>query len=68
MPLAPNPSQVPVASPCIGLCTLDTASVCQGCGRHIDEIMQWPTADDATRLQIRLRAERRRLSGQGEGS
>jgi len=27
-----------VASPCVGVCRLDTQQVCIGCGRHIVEI------------------------------
>ncbi|WP_425517668.1 DUF1289 domain-containing protein [Stenotrophomonas geniculata] len=30
-----------VASPCIGVCTLDPDRQCTGCGRHIDEIARW---------------------------
>ena len=27
-------------SPCIGVCTLNEDSICIGCNRHIDEIME----------------------------
>jgi predicted Fe-S protein YdhL (DUF1289 family) len=28
-------------SPCTNVCTLDSAGCCQGCYRHIDEIVRW---------------------------
>lgn len=39
-------------SPCIGLCQTDAERVCLGCGRHIDEIVEWPFADDRRREEI----------------
>ncbi len=32
-----------VESPCKGICNLDfaTHTVCQGCGRHVDDIRNW---------------------------
>ncbi|WP_338661460.1 DUF1289 domain-containing protein [Pararoseomonas sp. SCSIO 73927] len=49
-----------VPSPCTGLCRLDAAEVCLGCGRAIGEIVAWPGADAAARRAIRARAEARR--------
>lgn len=40
-----------VASPYQSRCRIDALGVCQGCGRTINEIMDWYDADDATRLQ-----------------
>lgn len=37
-----------VASPCIGVCQLDSSGrYCTGCMRTLDEIAGWPQADDA---------------------
>jgi predicted Fe-S protein YdhL (DUF1289 family) len=49
-------------SPCIGVCALDEAQVCQGCGRTIEEIAAWPRATRAEREAIRRRAEQRRVA------
>ncbi|WP_221792304.1 DUF1289 domain-containing protein [Aquisediminimonas sediminicola] len=48
------PQNEPVTpSPCNGVCTIDRASNwCVGCGRNLDEISQWPTADEAKRRDI----------------
>ena len=47
-------------SPCVGICTLNRAGVCVGCGRTLDEIAAWPSAGDARREQIvKLARERR---------
>jgi len=34
-------SSLDVASPCIGICTLDENKLCRGCGRTDDEIASW---------------------------
>jgi uncharacterized protein len=45
------PSLVP--SPCVGVCRIDSASrSCQGCGRTLSEIAEWPDATDARRQAI----------------
>jgi uncharacterized protein len=64
MPSSLPASAEPVASPCVGHCTLDSESVCLGCGRHINEIMAWPAVSDAVRQDIRQRAEARRRARQ----
>ena len=52
-----------VVSPCIGVCTLDPVSkLCTGCLRTGDEIMAWPSADDARRLAILARLKERRIA------
>lgn len=49
------------ASPCINVCTLDTANkLCQGCFRTLDEITVWSAASNAERLGILAAAARRR--------
>jgi predicted Fe-S protein YdhL (DUF1289 family) len=50
------------ASPCTGLCRLDSLGVCEGCGRTGEEIGAWPTADRALREAIRRRAAARRAA------
>lgn len=41
-----------IASPCVGICRLDTADVCLGCGRTLGEITQWIRLDEARRRQV----------------
>lgn len=56
-----------VASPCIGVCQLDAASECRGCGRLIGEIIEWPRATEPRRRDIvRLAAQRQALRPAGE--
>lgn len=50
-----------VESPCIGLCQLDEKRICLGCGRHIDEIVEWGFVEDERKLEI-LKAARDRIS------
>lgn len=39
-----------IESPCIGLCTMDSATGwCLGCGRTLDEIARWGSTDQADR-------------------
>jgi predicted Fe-S protein YdhL (DUF1289 family) len=48
-PLTPRP----LASPCIGVCQIDTTTkVCMGCLRDLDEIAYWGKADHARRVEI----------------
>ena len=49
-----------VASPCIDVCELDGQGVCLGCFRHSDEIMAWPSLDNAGKRSVLERVERRR--------
>ncbi len=39
----------PVLTPCIGVCTLDDAGLCDGCHRSIDEITRWAQMGEAER-------------------
>ena len=52
-------SRVSVPSPCRDVCQLDSAGICVGCGRSIQEIAEWPGADNDRRLLIRAEARRR---------
>jgi len=53
-------------SPCIGICKLDSAEVCVGCGRHVSEIIAWPYSTEAEQLQI-VENARARLANRGHG-
>jgi predicted Fe-S protein YdhL (DUF1289 family) len=55
----------PVASPCTNVCRLDERQVCVGCGRTIDEIIEWPRAAESRRREIVAAAQRRRDQGIG---
>ncbi len=43
---------VSIASPCIGVCLVDSDRVCQGCFRTLDEIACWSTASDVEKQRI----------------
>nr|WP_218166223.1 MULTISPECIES: DUF1289 domain-containing protein [unclassified Pseudomonas] len=58
-PLFSNVSPA-VPSPCISLCRLDEHKVCLGCFRHVEDIREWRSADDARRRVIVAQAEQRR--------
>jgi len=47
------------ASPCTGVCQLDAADICLGCGRSLAEIAAWSQADGPRRRQIVGNALRR---------
>jgi uncharacterized protein len=49
-----------VPSPCISVCKLDRDNVCIGCGRHIDEVIAWPSAGNEEKQRI-VAAARERL-------
>ena len=49
----------PQASPCRRQCCLDAGDVCLGCGRSLQDILDWGAADDARRRQICRDAEQR---------
>ncbi|MCW5939709.1 MAG: DUF1289 domain-containing protein [Fimbriimonadaceae bacterium] len=49
----------PVSSPCTRVCRLNEEQMCIGCGRHIEEICDWPFISEAERAEIcRQAAER----------
>ncbi len=51
---------VPVPSPCISVCRMDTASgLCEGCLRSLDEIAAWGTLDDDGRRAVWRLVEQR---------
>ena len=54
-------SDVPPASPCLGICLMDPATrMCRGCLRTIDEIRAWYEASTAEKRAILARLETRR--------
>jgi predicted Fe-S protein YdhL (DUF1289 family) len=57
----PAPASGDVASPCISVCEMDTASgLCRGCHRTLDEIAAWSVLDgDAKRAVLALLPARR---------
>jgi len=50
MPNDPAPAVPPIASPCIGICRLDSRGYCEGCLRTGDEIARWRGMGDNERL------------------
>jgi uncharacterized protein len=60
MPIEPLP-----ISPCIRVCTLDEASVCIGCGRHVDEITQWTLMTAEEQFKVLAVSEQRRARREG---
>jgi uncharacterized protein len=46
-------------SPCTSVCKLTDEKVCRGCGRHIDEIIEWFGASAERKHQIIAAAKRR---------
>jgi len=47
-----SPSFRAVLSPCVGVCTLDEAGLCEGCLRNTAEIARWSQMNDDERLRI----------------
>jgi uncharacterized protein len=41
-----------VPSPCIGICRLNAAKICVGCGRSAGEVGEWLAASEPRRLAI----------------
>ncbi len=54
--MAETKNQSPVDSPCVRNCCLDGADICMGCGRHLEEILQWHRASEHEREIILKRA------------
>lgn len=51
-----------IESPCIRNCCLNEANICAGCFRHLDEIICWGTASDATKKYILAQVAERRFN------
>ena len=56
-----------VPSPCVNICKLNPDQICTGCGRHIDEVIAWPSASEDQKLRILAAASERlaRIKDQG---
>ncbi|WP_445937385.1 DUF1289 domain-containing protein [Pseudomonas sp.] len=54
-----------VASPCRRQCCLDDQDICLGCGRALQEILDWGNADMARKRAICVAAEARVQQRQG---
>lgn len=50
---------MPVESPCKGICNLDfaTHTVCQGCGRSVDDIKNWRVYTDEQKITANSEAQ-----------
>ncbi|MEH8016898.1 DUF1289 domain-containing protein [Rheinheimera muenzenbergensis] len=46
-------------SPCVRNCCLDQQDICLGCGRSVEEIIEWHSADLLRRTQILQLAQAR---------
>ncbi len=55
-------------SPCVRNCCLDQQDICLGCGRHIDEIIEWHSANVLRRTQILQQAQARLAERNGAQS
>ena len=49
----------PVESPCIQVCRLDTAGVCEGCHRTREEITLWTQLTEAQQRAVVVRCRER---------
>lgn len=47
-----RPIQLPILSPCIGICELGRDGLCKGCLRSGDEIARWVSMSDAERRHL----------------
>ncbi|WP_236590974.1 DUF1289 domain-containing protein [Neptunomonas japonica] len=49
-----------VKSPCIRQCCLDEQDVCLGCGRSLQEILDWTKVTETERAAVLVRAQSRK--------
>lgn len=49
-------------SPCVRNCCLDSDDVCMGCGRKLEEILEWHHASESERKKILELAKTRRAN------
>ena len=59
------------ASPCVRRCTLDEQDLCVGCGRMLNEILEWSASPTPRKIEIRTAAagrleQRRQRRFQGD--
>ena len=55
-----NQKKDKIQSPCVENCFLNDRKICQGCFRSLAEIAQWQQMDDKMRLDVLLKAEKRK--------
>lgn len=41
-----------IITPCVRVCVMNAVSVCEGCGRTLDEIMKWTQYSHAERVAV----------------
>jgi predicted Fe-S protein YdhL (DUF1289 family) len=46
-------------SPCVRICTLNDDKICIGCGRNADEIKNWSTFSDESKMLIKAQLKER---------
>jgi predicted Fe-S protein YdhL (DUF1289 family) len=51
--------EMPVASPCVGICCLGADGLCFGCFRTRDELAAWATASESEKREIVARCQDR---------
>jgi len=51
-----------ITSPCVRNCCLDNYDVCLGCGRTVQEVIDWSGADEKQKLAILKLAKQRQLT------
>ncbi len=56
-------TQAGPASPCMNVCVLDSARVCIGCKRTLDEIARWGRMSAAEQWTVIARLERLHVAG-----
>lgn len=61
-----EPDEAPQASPCRRQCCLDEHDECLGCGRTLQEVLDWGVADNARRRLI-CQAAQQRLQQRQQG-
>lgn len=52
MSSAPEPTENPPLTPCIGTCRLDSRGYCAGCQRSGEEIGRWRNMSNDERLHV----------------
>lgn len=57
--MSSEPAEAPLASPCRRQCCLNDDEVCLGCGRTLQDILDWGSADNVQRQLICEGAVRR---------
>jgi len=45
-----------VKSPCIGVCVLDMADICEGCFRSTEEIANWSALEREQQIEVLRRS------------